>query len=332
MLGGRHVDSLGLMRTFVAVVDTESFTAAGRRLGKSKALVSKHIGELERRLGAQLLHRTTRRVGVTEIGRAYCERARDLLAEFDAMEDAVRSNSGKPRGILTLTAPQVFGELELLEMTAAFQRAYPMIELDILLADRIVDLIGEGFEVALRITELNDSSLIARRLCDMPILACASPAYLARHGRPLRPEDLARHSCIADTNIRGRNMWRFQRGGETINIRIAPILSVNSAPAVRQALLAGLGIGLCPQFVVARDIARGQLVEVFDEKPAYPLAVHLVYPHRLHLSAKVRAFIDFAIDWYTPLPPWLRETVPDAWAAGFSRPAHADGLSLSSNG
>ncbi len=300
------MDSLDLIRTFLAVVDTDSFTAAGERLGKSKALVSKHIGELERRLGARLLNRTTRRVGLTEVGRAYRDRAREVLVEFEALDDSVRSNSGQPRGLLTLTAPQVFGELELLEMAAAFQHVFPSIELDILLADRIVDLVGEGFEVALRISELNESSLIARRLCDMPILACASPDYLKRRGRPERPEDLSAHNCIADTNIRGRNVWRFRRNGDVVNIRITPSLSVNSAPAVRQAILNGLGIGLCPEFVVARDLARGDLVEVLGERPAYPLAVHLVYPHRLHLSAKVRAFIDFAIDWYAPGPPWLR--------------------------
>lgn len=302
------MDSLDLMRTFVAVVDSASFTAAGQQLGKSKALVSKHIAELERRLGAKLLQRTTRRVAVTEIGRAYCERVRETLAELDALAEAVRSSASNPRGLLRLTAPQFFGELELMEMTSAFRSAYPQVDFDILLTDRHVDLIPEGFEVGFRIAKDIEPSLISRRLCDMPILACASPAYIAKHGCPENPEELASHACILDTNLPGRELWRFSRHGEIITSRVSPVLSVNSAAAVRQAVLAGLGIGLCPEFVVARALARGELVALFDEKPDYSFAMHLVYPHRLHLSAKIRAFIDFVVDWYKPVPPWLRHT------------------------
>lgn len=300
------MDSIDLIRTFVAVVDEGSFTAASRQLGKSKALVSKHVAELERRLGAKLLHRTTRRVTVTDIGKAYHDRVQEMLAELDALTDAVRSGGGKPRGLLRITAPQSFGELELVEMASAFRDLYPQVEFDIVLSDRQVDLIQEGFEIGIRIAAQVDSSLLTRRLCDMPILACASPAYLDAHGWPNVPEDLASHACILDTNLPGREVWRFNRHGETINVRIDPVLSINSAAAVCQAVVAGLGIGLCPQFAVARAIARGELIELFEEKPAYSYAMHLVYPHRQHLSAKVRAFIEFAKDWYSPVPPWLR--------------------------
>jgi DNA-binding transcriptional LysR family regulator len=301
------MDTLELLRTFISVADTESFTAAGRRLGKSKALVSKHVGELEQRLGARLLNRTTRRVATTEVGRAFCERARELLADFDALEDSVRSETGIPRGLLKITAPQVFGELEFMEMVWAFQKAHPAVTLDILLADRTIDIVGEGFDLALRISELVDSSLIARKLCDMRILACAAPAYLKSRGRPQRPEDLVNHVCLVDTNFKSPTLWRFNRKGTPVSIRVTPSLSVNSAPAIRQAVLKAQGIGLCPEFVVARDVARGTLVSLFDEAPAYEMAVQLVYPHRHHLSAKVRAFLDFAVAWYSPLPPWLRD-------------------------
>ncbi len=192
------MDTLDLMRTFLSVVDTDSFTRAGSKLGKSKALVSKHVSELEARLGARLLHRTTRSIGVTEIGRAYYERAQQILADFDNLEDQIRSQSGTPRGLLKLTAPQTLGEMVVMDMVTAFRRKYPAVELDILLADRTVDLVAEGFDVALRVATMTDSSLIARKLCSMRIPLCASPAYLERNGMPRRPEDLVQHHCIVD--------------------------------------------------------------------------------------------------------------------------------------
>lgn len=309
------MDSLDLIRTFLAVVEAGSFTAAGQQLGKSKALVSKHIAELERRLGAILLNRTTRRVAVTEIGKAYCERVQETLAELDALTEAVRTGGGNPRGLLRLTAPQFFGELELVEMTSAFRRVHPQVEFDVLLTDRHVDLIREGFEIGFRIAKQIDSSLISRRLCELPFVICASPAYLDAYGWPASIEELANHACILDTNLPGGENWRFVHNGQRIEIKISPLLSVNSAAAVRQALIAGLGIGICPEFVVARAIARGELVELFEDKPDYPFGVHLVYPYRMHLSAKVRAFIDFAMEWYQPVPPWLRTTTSSSTSA-----------------
>lgn len=300
------MDTLDHMRTFVAVVDAMSFTAAGKRLARSKALVSKHVGELEERLGARLINRTTRSVQVTEIGRAYYERARALIGEFDALEDAVKSDAGHPRGRLKITAPQTFGELEMMEMLRAFRVRYPELELDVFLADRIVDLVGEGFEVALRITTLQDSTLIARKLCDVRLLLCAAPSYLAEKGAPQRPHDLAGHDCIVDTNIRWRDAWRFGDGASADVVRVEPCLSVNSATAVHRAVLGGLGIGFIPEFAVARDLKAGRIVALLEDLTDHRLGVHLLYPHRLHLSAKVRAFIDFVTDWYTPLPPWLK--------------------------
>lgn len=301
------MDTLDLMRTFVAVVDSASFTVAGQRLGKSKALVSKHIYELEGRLGARLLNRTTRRVRMTEIGRAYYERARALLNDFAMLEEQVRAENGAPRGILRLTAPQTFGELELVEMLTAYRAAHPGVEIDILLADRMVDLVGEGFEVALRITTLDDSALIARKLCDMRLILCASPDYLARKGTPKTPDDLACHSAIVDSNIRWRECWRFVDAGNVNVVRMTPAISVNSAAAVHQALVDGQGVGLCPEFAVARDLRAGKLVEILPGMVEdQDMGVYIVYPHRLHLSAKVRSFIDFTSAWYAPGPPWMR--------------------------
>ena len=298
------MDTLDLMRTYLAVVDTDSFTSAGQKLGKSKALVSKHIFELEERLGARLLNRTTRSVGTTEIGRAYYERAQQILADFDNLEEEVRTQSGSPRGRLKLTAPQTLGELSVMDMVTAFRAKFPAVELDVLLADRMVDLVTEGFDVALRVTAMTDSSLIARKLCDMRLPLCASPGYLKKYGTPKRPEDLVAHHCIIDTNIRWRENWRFERDGRPLVVRVQPAFSVNSASAVRDALIGGLGIGFCPDFAVAAAIKKGQLITLFDNMIETTFGVYLVYPHRHHLSGKVRAFFDFAVDWYTPLPPW----------------------------
>lgn len=300
------MDTLDLMRTFVAVADTQSFTGAGRRLGRSKALVSKHVGELEERLGVRLINRTTRSVQVTDIGRIYYDRARSLIAEFEALEEAVKAESGQPRGRLKITAPQTLGEMELMEMLKAFHVRHPGVELDVLLADRIVDLIAEGFDVALRVTTLQDSTLIARKLCDVRLLLCATPEYLSRRGRPKSPADLADHDCIVDTNIRWRDAWRFGPADREEVVRVDPVLTVNSATAVHRAVHEGMGVGFIPEFAVARDLKEGRLVSLFEDKSFQQLGVFLVYPHRLHLSAKVRAFIDFTAAWYAPLPPWLK--------------------------
>lgn len=301
------MDTLDLIRTYIAVVDTDSFTHAGQKLGKSKALVSKHVSELETRLGARLLHRTTRSIGVTEIGRAYYDRAQQILADFDGLEEQIRSHAGTPRGQLRLTAPQTLGELALIEMATAFRCQHPAVTLDLLLADRTVDLVAEGFDVALRVAAMTDSSLIARRLCGVRMLVCSSPAYLKRAGAPKMPEQLVDHHCIVDTNIRWRESWRFERDGAPLTVKVRPAFSVNSAGAVRDALVGGIGIGMCPEFAVARDIRAGRLVTLFDDQVTAEYGVFLVYPHRNHLSAKVRAFLDFAIDWFTPLPPWLKD-------------------------
>ncbi|MGF1651595.1 MAG: LysR family transcriptional regulator, partial [Hyphomicrobiaceae bacterium] len=272
-----------------------------RSLGRSKALISKSIGDLEQRLGARLLNRTTRQIGLTEIGSAYLQRARELVAEFDALEDAVRSNSTTPRGRLRLTAPQAFGELELMGLICGFRAKNPDVEPDIFLSDRVVDLVGEGFDVALRVTSMPDSTLIARKLCDVPMRICAAPSYLARAGTPVSPADLADHACIVDTNLSTRDVWRFKsntRNGFD-SVKVGSVLAINSALAVRQAALSGVGIAACPDFTVARDLASGALLELFPEATDYDLALHIVYPHRLHLSAKARAFIDFTTQWYT---------------------------------
>ena len=302
------MDVVEQMRTLIAVADAGSFTKAGRVLGKSKALVSKHVADLEERLGARLLNRTTRQVSVTESGAAYVQRARELVSELDALDESVKNNSGRPQGTLRLTAPQAFGELELMQMICGFQEAYPDVTPDVFLSDRVVDIVAEGFDMAIRVTAMPDSALIARKLAPAALGLCAAPAYLTKHGAPSAPAELANHACIHDTNMGVRPVWRFRNleTGDQASVTIRPVLTINSAIAVRQAVVSGRGIAICPDFAVAREIAYGSLVEVLPEWASNELALHILYPHRLHLSAKARAFIDFAVNWYAGTPPWLR--------------------------
>jgi DNA-binding transcriptional LysR family regulator len=307
------MDVVEHMKSLIAVADAGSFTQAGRTLGRSKALISKHVGDLEDRLGARLLNRTTRKVSLTDLGRAYVERARALIADLESLEIAVQDRARSPRGKLRMTAPQAFGELSLMELVCAFQNAYPDIEPDIFLSDRIVDLVGEGFDLAIRVTAMPDSTFIVRRLCEVPVRVVASPAYIDALGRPEMVEDLRLHRGIADTNLAGGgDVWRFKAQGEgaSVSIRVPTVLRVNSAIAARQAAVAGRGISLCPDFAVASDLAAGTLVDLFPGQPDYDLALHILYPNRQHLSARVRAFIDFAADWYAQGPRWSAVNQP----------------------
>lgn len=304
------MDTLEQMRALIAVADEGSFTKAGHSLGRSKALISRAVGDLEDRLAVRLFNRTTRSVRLTEAGSAYVERARTLLAEFDDLEDAIRATSLTARGRLRLTAPQAFGELALAQLLCRFQAAHPEIQVDAFLSDRVVDLVAEGFDVAMRVTQMHDSSLIARHLCDMPVHVVASPIYLERKGTPQHPSDLAEHDCLIDTNLSNSGTWRLKDpGSDTIlSVRVASAWQVNSVVAVRQAALVGHGIALSPTFAVANDIADGELKELFPGAADYELALHLVYPHRSHLSPKVRAFIDFCAAWYKASRPWASLT------------------------
>lgn len=292
------MDTLDLMRTFLAVVEQDGFTAAAQRLGRSKALVSKHIGDLESRLGVRLLHRTTRQIGLTETGKAYFERARQLIAEFDGLESSFKVEAEEPRGLLKVTAPQTLGDLALMDFIAAYHRRYPAIALEIVLSDRVVDLVAEGFDLALRMSALADSSLIARKLCETRVLLCASPAYLKEAGTPAHPSLLADFATIVDSNTSYREAWRYREGDRETSVKLRPIITVNGVTAVRELLLQGLGLGAIPEFAVANDVRSGRLVAILPEAFGYPKSFFAVYPNRLHLSLKVRSFIDFAIEWY----------------------------------
>lgn len=233
------MDKLGAMRAFVKVAETGSFSAAASLLGRSKAVISKQLAMLEAALGVQLLVRTTRRVRLSDAGRAYLERCAPLLADLEELESSVQQSQSSPRGLLRVAGPQTFSELHLATPLRAFLTRYPELEVELVLTDRLVDLVEQGFDVALRIGELEDSRLLARRLADSSIVICASPAYLARRGVPRTPEALAGHDLVLDSNLRQPQTWRFRRGSRTVGVRVAGRLQVNSAVMVRHFLLEG---------------------------------------------------------------------------------------------
>ena len=292
------MDTLTRMRAFIDVVDAEGYSAAARKLGRSKALISKYVKELEDELGARLMNRTTRRLSLTELGQAYFRDAGEILQRVDDLQDMVRERHGEPTGLLRVAAPRTFGESALGQAIMDFVAANPAIRLDLRLDDRFVDLIDEGFDCAIRISELSDSSLIARKLADYRFATVVHPAVIAAHGRPETPDDLTRLPCIIDSNLRNRFNWRFLVNGVKQTVPVSGRVEVNSPSAVRLAVLAGLGFGSVPYKMVEEDVAAGRLEIVLPDFELGAASIYVVYPHRRHLSAKIRAFVDFMADWF----------------------------------
>lgn len=291
------MDSLSGLRSFVAVVDAGGFSAAARALGRSKALLSKNVRDLEDELAARLLNRTTRKLSVTDTGREVYREAQRILAEVDALEDAVRDSAVSPRGMLRITAPRTLGEGPIAGAITDFLVAYPDIRAEIHLEDRFVDIVDEGFDVAIRITELADSSLIARRLMPFDIGVVCHPSVLSDVPTVDHPIDLARYPAIVDTNVKSRATWGFNVDGERTSITVTPRVEVNSPIAVRQAALAGLGVARVPLSVVADDISEGRLLRLLPEYELHDPGIYVIYPHRRHLTRRVRVFVDHMIEW-----------------------------------
>lgn len=287
------------MRTYVAVVSSGSFTGAAERLGISKALTSKYVGQLEDHLGVRLLNRTTRRLNVTEIGQAYYLRCRQLLDDMAELEAAVREQQEAPRGRLKVAAPTSFGETHLTRAVADYLQEWPNVTVELVLADRFINLVEEGFDLAVRIGRLADSTLIARRLAPMRIAACASPEYLDREGVPAHPTELVSRNCVIDTNIQDPEHWVFKEKDDDFRVKVNGRFHANSAMAVREMLLAGEGIGVCPMYIVEEDVRAGRLQIVLQEYEALELGVFAVYPHSRHLAAKVRTFGDFLVQHFS---------------------------------
>jgi DNA-binding transcriptional LysR family regulator len=297
------VDRLDEINAFIAVADARSFTQAARRLDVSSAQVSKLVARLENRLGARLLNRTTRDVSLTDTGRAFLERARVIIDDFQSLESSVREEGG-PRGLLRISAPVTFGAAELTPALLAFAAAYPQVALDVSSSDRMVNLVEEGFDVAVRVGQLVDSSLVARKLAAVRMVTCAAPAYLARGGTPTRLEDLADHEAIIDTNLVDPALWRFGENGQPRDVRVQGRLRFSGAQACVAAGVAGFGVVRTPAFAAAAELRAGRLIALLCGFEPEQIYVHAVYPHARHLAPKVRAFVDFLARRYAGEPEW----------------------------
>jgi len=301
------MDRLDCDRMFLAVIETGSFTAAAEKLGTRSGQASKLISRLETELGVRLLNRTTRSVAPTEAGRAYFDRLKPLVDELDTLDLDIRNISQSPRGRLRLTAPLTFGSLELAPALNAFAGLYPDIELDVSFSDRVVNVVDEGFDLAVRVGRPGDSSLIIRRLCAVRIVVVGAPSYLEQHDAPASPADLGQHACIIDTNFREPNRWPFK--GETGEVEMVSVdgrIRYSNAEACVQAAELGLGFACVPAFVAGEALRSGRLIRLLPSFEPDPYDVHVLYPHSRHLAAKVRLLVDFLSERYRQTPHWER--------------------------
>ena len=288
------MDRISDIAAFVQVVEQGSFTAAAEALELSKAAVSKYVSRLEKRLGARLLNRTTRRLTLTEAGQALFDRASVAIADLSAAENDVVELTGSPRGRLRVTAPSHFGEVFLAPLFAEFRNRYPDIELDLDLDNRLVDLVEEGFDVAIRISQLGTSSLVARKLTDVRIVTAASPAYLEKHGIPANPMDLREHECLLYGLDRTPGEWRYRRGlDRLISVRVNGGFRCNNDGALKRAALDGLGILHFPEIFIEQELREGRLVAILADFEMQKLNLSAVFPTRHNLPPKVRVFVDF---------------------------------------
>ena len=292
------------MAVFASVVEAHGFSAAARRLRLSKSAVSKRVARLEERLGARLLSRTTRRLGLTGEGAAFHQRALRILADIEEAEQAVSQLHAVPRGTLRVNAPMSFGTLHLAPAMPEFMARYPELGIDIAFNDRLVDLVEEGFDLAIRIAQLPDSTLIARRLAPLRLVVCAAPAYWRRAGVPARPEDLKDHNCLLYSYLLSDDAWPFTGPDGAFSVKVSGTFMANNGEALRAAAVAGTGVALLPTFIAGPDLRAGRLEAVLGEYEGTGASIFAVYPHTRHLSAKVRAFVDFLAGRFGPEPYW----------------------------
>jgi DNA-binding transcriptional LysR family regulator len=281
------------MQTFAAVVDAGSFVKAADVLGLPKAAMSRYVGDLEARLGVRLLHRTTRRLSLTDEGQVFYARSKELLAGVDEAEAEITSRSGAASGLLRVNAPVTFGIRHLAPLWGQFRDRYPQVSLDVTLADRVVDLVEEGYDLAIRIATLPSSTLVSKRLASTRMVLCASPQYLLARGVPQQPADLAAHAVIAYSYWSTGDEWHFDGPDGPVSVKIKPCMHTNSGDTCRAAALAHQGIILQPTFLVGDDLAAGTLVELMPEFRSIEIGIYAVYPTRKHVAPKVRALVDF---------------------------------------
>ena len=285
------MDRLTSLTAFVRVVDSGGFSAAGRRLNMSTTMVSNHVQSLEDRLGARLLNRTTRKVSLTEVGKAYYDRAVQILADLEQADDIAGALQSTPRGMLRVyTATHIVQFVS--PVVAEYLGAYPEAKVDLSIGERTIDLIDEGFDIAIRLTPPPDSSLIVRSLATWRHVLCCSPDYFERHGRPQQLSELTDRNCIRHA-LYPYDEWRFvDRKGTPASVRVSGNLISNSGETLRRAALQGVGVCLAAGFLIADDLESGRLIRLLPEYRPVEFAMNAIYPHRHHLSAKVRSFID----------------------------------------
>jgi DNA-binding transcriptional LysR family regulator len=315
------MDRIDAMTAFAATADAGSLAAAARRLGRSAASVTRAIAMLEGRIGTRLLHRSTRVVRLTEAGERYLATCRRVLAELEEADAVASGALAMPRGLLTVTAPALFGRLHVRPVVDAALAAHPELRVHFQLLDRVVDLLDEGIDIAIRIGHLPDSSLMAVKVGEVRRVVCASPAYLARKARPDVPADLAAHDCVAFSQITPNEMWSFASGGDSAaprHVRVKPRLVVNGAEAAIGSAAEGRGVTRVLSYQVERELTEGRLVRILEAFEPPPLPVHVVYPEARLSAAKTRAFVELAV-------PHLRATLARINAAIFATGgAHAE--------
>lgn len=297
------------MQVFVRVVEHGSFAKASERLGISTSACSRFVADLETHLGSRLLNRTTRRLSLTETGQAFFERSVQLLSDLDDAEQFVAQSTKSPRGTLKVTCSSNFGTRHLAPAIADFLLRHPDVKFDVSLSERIVDLVEEGFDLAVRIGQVGSQNLVARKIGETYLMACASPAYLKQHGKPRTPADLAGHNCFSYAHLTPPGQWRFiDRNGEEQLVRIAGNLSCNSGDLLVAAAVEGAGIVYEPNFIVGPAVRSGRLVQILKEYQSPPGDIWAAYPTRRHLSAKVRTFVDYLVQRFAGTKDWCSVT------------------------
>ena len=297
------MDRLNAMNLYCRIIETGQLSTAADQLNLSKGAVSKQLAKLEAHLGGRLLNRTTRRLTPTEAGIAFYERAKLILESVEEAECVVTGLTAEPRGVLKINAPMSFGASYLGALLAEYQAKYPLVDIDISLHDRQVDIVDEGYDLVLRIAALEDSSLIARKLAPCHIVICASPDYLEKHGEPKTPDDLKNHQCLLYTYNDSAKFWALQdTAGASKNFTVNGPLLANNGNLICDAMLNGMGIAILPTFIVGDAIRNGKAITILNEWKQKPSDISLLYPSSKHLSAKVRAFVDMAVEHFKGKP------------------------------
>lgn len=305
------MDQLQSMRVFVKVADQGSFARAATQLDMSNAVVTRHVADLEGRLGTRLMNRTTRSLSLTEAGQVYLERAKQILEELDDAEQMVLERTQEPVGTLRIVAPVVFGIHNFGQVLRDYTRRYPRVVPDITLVDRSVDLVEEGFDVGIAIARnIRSASVVSRRLTTGALVVCASPAYLDVSGAAEHPAALARHACLTLNPSVAGDEYLFEGPDGQTRVRPASVLLANNTEMLRQFALQGLGIAILPSYLVDKDLARGALVRLLPEYQLAPIDIHVVYPSRRYMPAKLRTFIDHLVEHFVQTSS---EVVPEKW-------------------